>query len=47
METSKIPPTKDELHQHVKRINCQAFVWTNAVEAKQDIPEADQHGWGA
>ena len=23
-EPSKIPPTKDKLHQHVKRVNCQA-----------------------
>ena len=42
---SKIPPTKDELHQHVKRVSYQVFLWKNALEANQEIPEADQHGW--
>ena len=45
-ETSKIPATKDELHQHVKRINLQVVVWKNASEADEKIPEADQHDWG-
>ena len=31
-EPSKIPPTKDELHQHIERVNYQTFVWKNASE---------------
>ena len=33
------------LHQHVKRINYQAFARKNALDANKEIPEADQHGW--
>ena len=32
--------------KHVKRVNYEAFVWKNALEANQEIPEAHQHGWG-
>ena len=46
LETFKIPPTKDELHQHVKCVNYQALAWENLWEVKQEIPDADQHGWG-
>ena len=46
-EPSKIPPTKEHLHQHVRRVNYQAFLWKNALEANQEIPDADQHGWDA
>ena len=45
-EFSKIPPTKDEIYQHVKRVNYQAFVWKNALEANQEMSEAHQHGEG-
>ena len=38
--------TKEDLHQRVKRVNYQAFVWKNPLKAKQEIPEADQLGWG-
>ena len=44
-ETFKIPPTKDDLHQRVKRANYEAFVWKKALEANQEISESDQHGW--
>ena len=33
--------TKEDLHQRVKRVNYQAFVWKNPLKAKQEIPEAD------
>ena len=42
-KSSKIPPTKDALHQHVKRVNYQAFLWKNMLQAKQQILEVDQH----
>ena len=40
-EPSKIPPTKDKLHQHVKRVNCQASLWKKYLEANQKIRDAD------
>ena len=42
---SKIPPTRYELHQHVKRVNYQKLARKNALEVNQEIPESDQHGW--
>ena len=43
----KIPPTKNQLHQqHVKHVNYEAFVWKNALEANQEVPEAHQPDWG-
>ena len=45
-EPSKVPPTKDELHRHVKRVSYQIFVWKSTLEANQETYEADQHGWG-
>ena len=45
-ETPKIRTTKDELHQHVKSAKYQAFAWKNELEAKQEIPDPDQHGCG-
>lgn len=44
-KTSKIQPTKDELRQYVKCVNYQAFILKNVLEAKQEIPGANQHGW--
>ena len=44
-EPSEILSTKDGLDQHVTCINYQEFVWKNAFEANQKIPEADQHSW--
>ena len=41
-ETSKIPPTKDELHQRIKYRNCQRFALKNFLKAKQEIPDAGQ-----
>ena len=41
---SKIVPIKDKLHQHIKQGKYEAFVWKNALEANEEIREADQHG---
>ena len=46
-EPSKISPAIEELHQHVKRVNYRAFVQKNALEANQEILEADQRSWDA
>ena len=45
-EPSQIPPTKDELRQHVKCVNYKVFVWKSALEATQEVHEAHQHGCG-
>ena len=34
-EPSKILPIKNKLHQHVKHVNYQTFVWQNALEASE------------
>ena len=44
-EPSRIPPTSDELRQHVKRANYQASVWRNALGTNPYIPDDDGHGW--
>ena len=41
----KIPQTRDELRQHVKRVNYQAFIWKKALEVEPLIPNADGYAW--
>ena len=41
----RLPPTKDELKQHIQRSNYQGLVWKNALEIEQDIPDPDGYGW--
>jgi len=40
-----LPPTCDSLQQHIKRSNYQAYVWRNALTARQNLPSPDGHGW--
>ena len=44
-EPSRLPPTKDELKQHIKRANYQTFIWKNALQRDCQIPNASDHGW--
>ena len=44
-EPHQLPPTKDELLQHVKRANFQSFVWKKALCANPEIPSPDGNGW--
>ena len=44
-EPHQLPPTKDELLQHVKRANYQSFVWKRALYANPDIPSPIGNGW--
>lgn len=44
-EPHQLPPTRDELTQHVKRASYQAFVWKRALESNPDIPSPVGHGW--
>ena len=40
-EPHQLPPTKDELTQHIIRTNYEAYVWKRAL----DIPSPIGHGW--
>jgi len=40
-----LPPTCDSLQQHIKRSNYPAYVWRNALIARQNLPSPDGHGW--
>ena len=45
LEPSKIPPTRDEMMQHIKRANYQTFVWKQSLEIDIDIPDSNGYGW--
>ena len=45
LDPCMLPPTKGELELHIKRVNCQAFIWEKAVEREPDIPSPVGHGW--
>ena len=40
-EPHQLPPTKDELTQHIIRTNYEAYAWKRAL----DIPSPIGHGW--
>ena len=44
-EPNKLPPTEDELRQHIKRANYQAFVWKRALDVNPNIPSPVGNGW--
>ena len=44
-EPHQLPPTKDELLQHVKRANYQSFIWKRALHANPDITSPVGDGW--
>ena len=43
-DLTRIPPTRPELRQHVKRVNFQAFIWKKALDVEPLIPNADGYG---
>ena len=45
LEPHQLPPTKDELTQHIICANYQAYVWKRALETNLDIPSPIGHGW--
>lgn len=45
MDSSQLPPCKDCLQQHMKRVNYQAAVWKRALIAQPNIPNPTEHGW--
>ena len=44
-EPHQLPPTKDELLQHVKQANYQSFIWKRTLHANPDIPSPVGNGW--
>ena len=44
-EPRQLPPTKDELTQHIIRANYQTYVWKRALETNLDIPSPIGLGW--
>ena len=40
-----LSPTTDPLLHHLKQSNYQAFVWSCALEAMQDLESREGHGW--
>ena len=41
----QLPPTKDELTQHILRVNYQAYAWRGALETNLDIQSRIGRGW--
>ena len=44
-EPYQLPPTKDELTQHIIRLNYQTYIWKRAVETNLDILSPIDHTW--
>ena len=44
-EPHQLPPTKDELLQHVKQVNCQSLVWKQAFNTNFEPHSPIGHGW--
>ena len=45
-DLSGLPPCRDVLREHLKRVNFQVAIWKRAHIAKPDIPDpASGHGW--
>ena len=44
-EPYQLPPTKDELLQHIKRANYQSFVWKQALDSSFEVESPVGHGW--
>lgn len=41
----RLPPTRDALLQHCKRVIHQGGIWTQAHDAQTVVPSPDQFGW--
>lgn len=40
-----LPPNKDCLHLHIRRVNYQALIWKKSFDAIINAPDPAQHGW--
>ena len=44
-QSVQLPPTRDELRQHLKRANYQAAIWRKSLQPMPSIPSPDGNGW--
>ncbi|KAK3746853.1 hypothetical protein QZH41_000042 [Actinostola sp. cb2023] len=44
-KSETLPPTSDSLRQHMNRASYQAYVWRCSLDAMQDLPSPEGHGW--
>ncbi|KAK3754209.1 hypothetical protein QZH41_003313 [Actinostola sp. cb2023] len=40
-----LPPISDSVRQHIMRANYQTYVWRKSLDAMQDLPPPEGHGW--
>lgn len=46
MSSGPLPPCKDALQLHIKRVNYQVAIWRRSLKKSPTIPDAtDGHGW--
>ena len=46
-DPQQLPPTHNELKQHVKRCNYQSYIWKQVLLANPDIPSSSIWSWVA
>ena len=44
-DLSLLPPCRNSLHLHIKRVNYQVLIWKKALQQFPEIPEASDNGW--
>ena len=44
-DTAHLPPTQDELKQHIARANYQAVIWRRSILSSIQPPNPQNHGW--
>jgi len=44
LQSAKLPPTQDALHEGILRANYQAMVWHNDIVLKPEIPSPENNG---
>ena len=44
-KTEALPPTKDNLLQHIERANYQTYIWKNAFDQNTSVDSPIGHGW--
>ena len=42
---AQVPPCRDTLQQHAKRVNYQAAIWHRTLHPWTEAPSANGHGW--
>ena len=45
-DPKQLPPTRDELLQHIKRSNYKSYIWKNILLTQLQMSAPQGHGWG-